>query len=716
MSMPGLDTELLHLNSSPINNILRDIWRWLIVIFLVALSYRCLYFLEVRHNLLFLNPVIDAAQHHAWAERISSGLILGRGPDDVFKPCLYPLLVGGIYTLCGPIITLIQWLQFIVGSVSAALTALLATGLMGKRVGITAGFVCALYAPFLFFEGQLLTPSISIFLNLILALMVISSSPRWGRIGLLGGIAAGFRPDVLISLALVCCHRLLGIARHEGNRRAFTKAAFLFSGFLAIAIPIMARNYALVGQWVFLSSNAGINFYTGNRSGADGLTAIPTGLAWEDSISTVPKGILHEPASTSRLWFSRGLHAITKDPIAWLKLLGKKAFAFFNGLEFRNNIGYNWFREDVVLLRFPFIQYWPISALAILGMVLSLVERRKSHEKVMLFLWITGFFMVGLTFFVTARFRLPAVPFMIILAIWALSRLFKEGARSARRFGGLTCLVILLFGLTWPGWFDSAKGSNSRDNINLGNVLRKNRKFEKAIAAYRKAYSMNPGDPEGWFMAGTTYLKTSQIDQAIAHLIKAADLCPTGVDILLNLGNAYFRKGDIREAERYYNAVIELNKSRNLYHKRASLAKAHIGLWRLYHSQGKMVDAWRQIDYAWNLDKRVTADYCLINGLALMRCIAAFEEQAEEEPWNWYPRANLGTAYFKMGQFEKAAAELKRSAGVRGSLPGVKFYLGLSLIKADRKVEGREVMEKLLTELPESDLRSRVQTVLNSLK
>ncbi|MCP4665732.1 MAG: tetratricopeptide repeat protein [Deltaproteobacteria bacterium] len=688
---------------------------WLLVIFLVALTYRCFYFLEARQHPLFLNPVIDAEQHHAWAQRISSGLILGSGPDDVFKPCFYPLLLGGLYYLWGPNIAVMQWLQFILGSLSAALTALLGAALLGKRAGIAAGFVCALYAPFLFFEGQLLTPAISIFLNLLLMLMLIRPSPRWGRIGVLGGVAAGFRPDMLIGLILVCAYRLLGVAARENNQRALIKAAFLVAGFLAVAVPVMARNYAIAGQWVFFSSNGGINFYTGNRQGTDGVTAIPTGLAWEQAISTVPEEILPEPGSTSRLWFSRGLEAISDDPLAWLKLLGKKAFAFFNGMEFRNNIGYNWFRQDIACLKIPFVQYWPVSALGLLGMVLGLLYRKKAPQRTMILLWIAGYFTVGLIFFVTARFRLPAVPFMMILAAWALFRPFEKDGRSAKRFAASAFLVLLLLTLTWPGWFDPAKGASSRDYINLGNVYRKNKKPQKAIAAYSKAYGTSPLDAEGWFLAGTTYLNARHIDQAVTHLTKAARLCPTGVDILLNLGNAHYQKTDFQESERYYHALIALDKDRNLYHKRASLAKAHLGLWRLYSSRNKLEEAQRQMEHAWARDKRTAAEYCMIGGLALKRCAAVFEEQAREEPWNWYPRANLGMAYFKMGRFEGAAGELKKSAALRGALPGVRFYLGLALIKGGKKEQGRKVLESLLHELPGSALRSEVQKALNTL-
>jgi Flp pilus assembly protein TadD len=106
----------------------------------------------------------------------------------------------------------------------------------------------------------------------------------------------------------------------------------------------------------------------------------------------------------------------------------------------------------------------------------------------------------------------------------------------------------------------------------------------------------------------------------------------------------------------------------------------------------------------------------VIRGVALKRCAAVFEEQAQEEPWNWYPRANLGMAYFKMGRFEQAAEELKKSTELTGSLPGVRLYHGLALVKAGKKEQGREVMERLLHELPGSPLRSRVQEALSALK
>jgi tetratricopeptide (TPR) repeat protein len=694
----------------------QEMYRWLLVIFLVALCYRFVYYLEVMDNPMFLYPVIDAAQHHAWAQKIALGQVLGSGPDDVFKPWFYPLFLGGIYAVFGPSLIIVQWLQFVVGSVSAVLIALLGSSLFGKKTGLLAGFISALYAPFLFFEGQLLTPAISIFLNLILALLLIRGNPPWGTTGLLAGIAAGFRPDVLISFGLGNGARFVSWARQQTRRRVLIKAALLLSGFMAVCLPIIARNHALVGQWIVFSSNAGINFYTGNRPGADGLSAIPPGLAWEKTLATVPKDILSDPAAASRLWFSRTIESIIKSPGTWLTLLFKKAFAFLNGLEFRNNIGYNWFRQNVQFLQFPFIQFWPISALSLLGIVLFFRQRKQSSEQILPVVWIAGYFIVGMIFFVTARFRLPAVPFMIILAAYALNWFFQKTHHTCKKMIGPILLLGVFLCLTWPGWFPPTKGSNSQDYINLGNVLRNNKRQSQAIAAYDKANDLNPTSAEGWFMSGTTHLHSSHIDQAIRYLTRARELDPTGVDILLNLGNAYFQKRDIQQAKELYQATLDLMTDRNLSHKRDSLAKAHLGLWRIHRMLGQKKSAAKHMEQAWIQDELVTAEYCLINSLQLERCAAVFQNSVRHEPWNWYPRANLGMTYLKLERFHQAALELKKCLQRQGALPGVQFYLGVALIRAGETTEGKKVLNTLNSKLPPSGLKDKVQSFLATLE
>ena len=108
---------------------------------------------------------MDAGYHDGWARRIAAGDWLGHGPDDVFKPPVYPWMLGGLYRLFGRHLALVQWVQFVLGAASCVFLAMLAGRLLGAWCGRIAGLAAALYAPLVFFELQLLTPAVSVFLN-----------------------------------------------------------------------------------------------------------------------------------------------------------------------------------------------------------------------------------------------------------------------------------------------------------------------------------------------------------------------------------------------------------------------------------------------------------------------------------------------------------------------------------------------------------------------
>ena len=185
---------------SPHTYIRRD---WLLLIFLLAILYRGLCFWVIGEHPLFHNPVVDAGYHDHWAQRIIAGDLFGHGPDDVFKPPLYAYFLAGCYLGFDRSIFFVQWLQYILGSLSCVMTAILSARLLGSRVGLAAGVLSALYAPYVFFESQLLTPGLSIFLNLAALLVLVVPGRRLtcGRMlagGLLFGLSAGVRPDVLL--------------------------------------------------------------------------------------------------------------------------------------------------------------------------------------------------------------------------------------------------------------------------------------------------------------------------------------------------------------------------------------------------------------------------------------------------------------------------------------------------------------------------------------
>lgn len=696
-------------------------WYWFLLIFLVALIYRSAYFFSVRNEPLFTTPVIDGEQHHELAKKVSQGLVLGQGPEEVFKPPLYPLLLGGIYYLGGAQVKYVQILQFLLGAISSVLIALLGIFLFDKKTGLLAGLVFALYAPFVFFEGQLLTPSLQILLNLIITLILIKADQKknltWIILGFITGVSAGFRPDVIIPLFLLYIYYFTKFFKENQIRGLVRKASFLLFGFLIIALPITIRNYYLTGEWILFSSNAGINFYTGNGPSADGVSAINTGLAWEQAISSIPSSLLFKPTKVSRLWFLRGLSFIKQNPFRWLKLIGIKILAFFNGLEFRNNIGFNYFRKNTRYLKIPFIQYWLISSFTLLTFLLLSFKKIFWHKGYILpLLLITGYLLTGIIFFVNARFRLPAVPFMILLALQGLWWIIKKTTESWKGIFQIVLVLSIIFVITWSGWFDPAKGSNNQDFINEGNIWRNRGKLPEALESYRLAYAMDPNEPDGWFLAGYTARQMGLISEAINSFQKTLSIIPEAIDVRLNLADIYFQQGEIEKAEHQYKAIVQMDGQMNLWHKRVSVAKAYLGLFQIYGFGKEFDKAQTEIERAWAKEEHTVAEYCLMNNLYIERAVEAFKGFVEEEPWNWYPKANLGLAYLKLGQDEQAVQAFSMSVKSKGAPSRVSLHLALALLKVGKREEGRKVIDNLISGLaPNDPTRPQALQILKKL-
>ncbi|MCH7600046.1 MAG: glycosyltransferase family 39 protein [Myxococcales bacterium] len=466
-------------------------------IWFAALMLRLFNLLEIRSSdPFFQQPSVDPLFYHTWATQISAGDWLGEG---VFlQGPLYPYLLSLLYTLTGPGLYLPRFLNCVIGSLTCVLVWRIAREFFGRRTGLVASAIAAIYAMFIFYEGSLLIVNILLPLNLWVVwcgmrAMEAPSNGRWLGLGMLIGLTALARPNMLLygPAALVLLFALLPNA--QGLSRRFVLAGCLLAGIGTTVFPATLRNYVVTGDRVLVSASAGMNFFNGNNPDANGTHNVPR--IFDRSTADHPREqnliykayAEHElgrtllPSEVSTYWMGRGIDYVIANPAEWLRLTGRKFLYFINAHEIWNNRSYTVTRQFSWVLRLPLIGFGLVGPLAMLGFVVTANRWRKLAP---LYALIGVYLATCLIFFVLSRYRIPAVPVLIMFAAAACVWLYD--AMRARRTSFAIALVALL-GAAGACNLDLRNEDLSVAYYNLGNRYRLSNQHEKAIDQYRES-------------------------------------------------------------------------------------------------------------------------------------------------------------------------------------------------------------------------------------
>ena len=94
--------------------------------------------------------------------------------------------------------------------------------------------------------------------------------------------------------------------------------------------------------------------------------------------------------------------------------------------------------------------------------------------------------------------------------------------------------------------------------INLGNVLKEARIFDRAVAAYLRALNLSPSHAVVHGNLACVYYEQGLIDLAVDTYRRAIELQPNFPDAYCNLANALKEKGLVSESEDCYNTALQL--------------------------------------------------------------------------------------------------------------------------------------------------------------
>ena len=672
---------------------------------LSALALRLGYIHQHGASPFFDAPVVDARTFLEQARAIAGGDLWG-GDEPYWQPPLFIYLLASVCWLLPDSHLLgIRLVHALLGALSCVLVYGLARRAFGEPAGRLTGAGAALCGTFLYFEGELLAVPLEVFLNLLLLHRLLLAMDRgrgldWGLAGLVAGLAALARPNVLLFAVLFCVWHLW--------RRRPVRALAPFAGCaLLVILPVTLRNLATETGLVLVSANGGVNFYIGNNADYDRTVALRPGVEWEEMVSAPGRAGHATAAAKSSFFLRKGLAWIAAHPLDYLELLGRKAVAFWSGPEAKRNQDiyyarrHSWILSLLLWDRHLSVPFGLIGPLSLLGLGLSLRDR--GDPTALLRLYALGYVASVLLFFPAARYRMPVLPVLIAFAALAAWRLFsslRQGSWSGAAKLGVplaTLLVACNLSRAAPTEEDAQlqfdlgeahlrKGEyvlaerHSRRALELDpgyNYARHNLavaafhlgRYPESMRTARETLEENPRRVDTHVLLGRVFLALGQPGQAGASLRRALEIDAGSGLANYEYGRFLHREGRHAEAAEHLQRALAL---------RPGDFRLHYQLGRALHQAGQAEAAMDRYRQALALERRPEA-LVAIGALHLLEGRAGpaeshFSQALELDPENAEAHVNLAVIDVQEGRYAEAVERL-RQVLARGSSPQARGLL-----------------------------------------
>lgn len=593
---------------------------WFVRLFVFALLFRVLYILQLRACPWYAAPIMDPDFHNQWARFWAQGEPFMRGP--YFRAPLYTWFLGTIYWLIGTQPVSPRIVQALVGSANCGLLYLLGRQLFGHRVGLVAGGVAAVYWVFWYFDAELLSPVLIAFLNLLLLLALVRLEQRatwweWGAAGVLLGLSAVARPDILIFAPLIFVWLL--VLQWRRRPTLIGHAACLVAGTLIPILPVTVRNYVVGHDRVLIATNGGVNFYIGNGPNADGTTAVIYGdpAGWTDGyIAQVKRaedarGRKLKPSEVSDFYYELTFDYFAAHPGEVLARMLRKAGYFWTRWEIPNNQDIYFVVEHYTpIVRWVPIGFWLVGPLGFAGLLYSFTRGRRL---VPLWGYVLAYWLVAVLFFTNARYREPAVYVLILLGCFAVERLIHAlRTRAWRHVGVLAGLVIVGGVLVWrvPSHMDfrqvQAHQTAATSYLELGDFQQAAQMAQESLRRARAAGLID--HPLTYHALGTAQLHLGDYAAAERSLRKTLEIAPTWSEARLRLATTLAREGRFPEAVAQYEQVLA---------EHPDSAAAHGQLGNVLAGLGQFAAAFEHLHRAVELDAHELAG--VVDTIALLQ-------------------------------------------------------------------------------------------------
>ncbi len=575
----------------------------------LALALRLFYLYHASESPLFDTPVVDAGTYVEEALQLASGAWAGSS-EPFWQPPLYPYFLGLLFALFGENYYLPRFVQAVAGAITCvSLYWLGRRTFSSPTAGWLAAGTAALYGPFIYFEGELLPVGLATCLNVVLLLTLLwaargTGEVRWLLAGLLLACSGLLVANVFLFAPVVFLWALRFLPASPPDARSRPRrggrgespfdgeadqllprsrrglllqlAAFCL-GIALVLAPVTLRNRIVGSEWVLVSYNAGVNFFIGNNPDYKHTVTIRPGREWVDLVNRPEReaGITGKSAG-SRYFFSQSWSFVSSDPVGYFGLLLHKARLFWRGDEILRNLDPYYARTHSSLLRgllwkyglaFPF---GVIAPLALLGLGVCLMgPLRRSPAGALVLLFTATYAFSVILFFVTGRYRLPVVPFLLLFAAHGLLTLFYQRGTRLALAGVL--LLLLLFGTNRGVGAMNTEGDVYQHYL-TGLAFQEKGMQANAQRQYRHAVKLDPAHEDALLGLGTMYAVRRRYDDAIEAYRQLLAYYPDRDDVRLRLADVFLKKAEYQQAIDFYQDLMPRRSEWAALHGRLAYA------------------------------------------------------------------------------------------------------------------------------------------------
>jgi len=507
-------------------------------IFAAVFLVRLVVLIRLASSPLLLPTGSDMHFYDEWARQI----LRGHWTDHqaFYGLPLYPFLVALLYRLFGSSPFVPGFFQACLDAGTAVLIYKITVRVISESsdkaskparfTGIMAAISWVFFVPAQAYSAILMPTAGAVFVFWLVVWQIVRSEAAPSRLrslvcGFLIGVGAMGVATILFLLPLF----LFVILIRQTQLRLVAKGpavALLFLGIFVGTSPCWIHNSFVARDPVFLSAHGGINLWLGNNPEATGYPRFPglhagQGQMLRDSIdqAETAAGRTLKRSEVSRYWSAKVREYIAGNPGAWLKLLARKFGNFWNAFEYDDLGVIANLREHRVL--FPGIHFGLAAVLALSGAVFSWRAFPVSR-------WVAAGVVLQLAailpVFVTERYRLTAVPGLLVLGALGLHRL----------------------------WIQVASGNHRNAALQMG-----------LIVASALFVTLPRPDPSLWaleaYNSGRLALETNNLSQADYCLQRAYAFVPRNAETNFALGNLRLAQGDSTAARNFYRAALEID-------------------------------------------------------------------------------------------------------------------------------------------------------------